>query len=89
MKTIVLCTGGYDPLHSGHIAYFQSAKALGDLLVVGVNSDAWLTRKKGLPFMPASERIAIVENLKMVDHCISFDDSDNSAKDAIDRKSVV
>ena len=47
---IVLITGGFDPLHSGHIAYFKAAKELGDILVVGVNSDAWLTRKKGAPF---------------------------------------
>ena len=83
MKTIVLVTGGFDPIHSGHIAYFQAAKTLGDILVVGVNSDDWLTRKKGAPFMPSVERIAIIENLKMVDHCILFDDSDGSAKEAI------
>ena len=52
MKTIVLVTGGFDPLHSGHIAYFRAAKQLGDTLVVGVNSDAWLIRKKGRAFMP-------------------------------------
>ena len=44
--TIVLVTGGFDPLHSGHIAYFEAAKKLGDQLVVGINSDAWLVRKK-------------------------------------------
>jgi len=44
---IVLVTGGFDPLHSGHIAYFNAAKSLGDKLIVGVNTDAWLTRKKG------------------------------------------
>jgi cytidyltransferase-like protein len=80
---IVLCTGGYDPLHSGHIAYFNAAKELGDILVVGVNSDAWLTRKKGAPFMPISERTTIIQNLKMVDHCLLFDDSDDSAREAI------
>jgi D-beta-D-heptose 7-phosphate kinase/D-beta-D-heptose 1-phosphate adenosyltransferase len=53
---IVLITGGFDPIHSGHISYIQSAKKLGDQLVVGVNSDAWLTRKKGRPFMPLQER---------------------------------
>lgn len=83
MKTIVLVTGGFDPIHSGHIAYFEAAKKLGDMLVVGVNSDSWLTRKKGLPFMPSSERISIVSNLSMVNHCILFDDSDGSAKEAI------
>ncbi len=83
MKTIVLVTGGFDPLHSGHIAYFNAAKELGDILVVGVNSDDWLRRKKGREFMPGNERVTIIENLKMVDHCILFDDSDGSAKEAI------
>ena len=80
---IVLVTGGFDPLHSGHIEYFKQAKKLGDKLVVGVNSDAWLTRKKGRPFMSGGERISIIQNLTMVDHCVLFDDDDNSSKEAI------
>lgn len=83
MKTIILITGGFDPLHSGHIAYFKAAKKLGDILVVGVNSDAWLTRKKGIPFMPFNERAEIVRNINGVDFVIDFDDSDGSAKRAI------
>jgi len=83
MKTIVLITGGFDPLHSGHIAYFKAARALGDILVVGVNSDAWLTRKKGSPFMPYLERAAIVRNIVGVDFVIDFNDDDGSAKHAI------
>jgi cytidyltransferase-like protein len=83
MKTIVLVTGGFDPLHSGHIAYFKAAKELGDTLVVGVNSDAWLTRKKGAPFMPFQERLNIVKNIVGVDYVIEFNDDDNSAKSAI------
>lgn len=83
MKKIVLVTGGFDPLHSGHIAYFNAAKALGDVLIVGVNTDVWLTRKKGKPFMPSPERITIIQNLKMVDHCILFSDDDNSSIEAI------
>mgnify|MGYP000435068522 CR=1 FL=1 len=83
MKRIVLITGGFDPLHSGHIAYFKAAKQLGDILVVGVNSDSWLTRKKGAPFMPYMERSAIVRNIVGVDFVIDFDDSDGSAKHAI------
>jgi cytidyltransferase-like protein len=83
MKTIVVVTGGFDPLHSGHIAYFKAAKQLGDILIVGVNSDAWLIRKKGSPFMPSTERINIVENLSMVDGVILFNDDDGSAKEAI------
>lgn len=83
MKTIVVVTGGFDPLHSGHIAYFKAAKELGDILIVGVNSDAWLTRKKGSPFMPSTERVSIVENLSMVDGVVLFNDDDGSAKEAI------
>jgi cytidyltransferase-like protein len=83
MKRIVLITGGFDPLHSGHIAYFKAAKQLGDILIVGVNSDAWLTRKKGAPFMPFAERAEIVRNIVGVDSVIDFNDSDGSAKHAI------
>jgi cytidyltransferase-like protein len=83
MKTIVLITGGFDPLHSGHIAYFKSALKLGDLLVVGVNSDEWLRRKKGKEFMPWGERAEIISNITGVHRVINFDDSDGSAKDAI------
>jgi len=80
---IVLVTGGFDPLHSGHIAYFNEARALGDKLIVGLNSDAWLKRKKGQAFMPWEERSVIVGSMHVVDRVINFDDSDNSAKDAI------
>jgi cytidyltransferase-like protein len=83
MKTIVLITGGFDPLHSGHIAYFKQAKTLGDILIVGVNSDDWLTRKKGSSFMPYKERAEIVRNIVGVDFVINFDDTDGSAKNAI------
>ncbi len=83
MKKIVLVTGGFDPLHSGHIAYFEAAKKLGDILVVGVNSDAWLTRKKGRPFMRLKDRMDIVRSLKVVDQVIDFDDTDGTAKRAI------
>lgn len=83
--TIVLVTGGFDPVHSGHVDYFYAAKALGDKLWVGLNSDRWLTAKKGKPFMPWNEREAVVGNLKPVDFIFAFDDSDGSAKDAIKR----
>jgi cytidyltransferase-like protein len=82
-KTIVLVTGGFDPIHSGHLAYLEEAKKLGDELWVGLNSDAWLTRKKGRPFMPINERVEIVKRLYMVDAVIDFDDSDDSACGAI------
>jgi len=80
---VVLVTGGFDPLHSGHLAYFKAAKELGDKLVVGINSDEWLTRKKGRPFMPFQERAEIIKGLSIVDQIISFDDSDDTACGAI------
>jgi cytidyltransferase-like protein len=83
MSNIVLVTGGFDPLHSGHIAYFKAARELGDHLIVGVNSDDWLTRKKGRPFMSFEERSAIIKELTCVDKVIAFDDSDDSACQAI------
>ena len=86
---IVLVTGGFDPLHSGHIAYFEAAKQLGDKLVVGINSDAWLARKKGRPFMSADERRAIIQNLKMVDHCVEYNDDDGSSIDAIHKVKTI
>jgi len=82
-NTVVVITGGFDPLHSGHLDYIESARKLGDTLVVGVNSDEWLARKKGRPFMPLQERIKLITALKNVDKVIMFDDSDNSAKNAI------
>ena len=76
---IVLVSGGFDPLHSGHISYFAAARQLGDQLIVGLNSDAWLTRKKGRAFMPQQERKEIISQLKMVDLAMPIqDDADNS-----------
>lgn len=80
---IVLVTGGFDPLHSGHLSYFRSAKKLGTKLIVGLNSDAWLTRKKGRAFMPMSERFEMVASLSMVDEVITFNDNDGTSCDAI------
>lgn len=83
METVVLVTGGFDPLHSGHLAYFRAAKKLGDKLIVGINSDSWLERKKGKNFLPLSERYEIVSALKYVDNCILFNDEDDTAIEAI------
>ena len=84
VETIVLVTGGFDPIHSGHIAYFKSAKKLGDKLIVGLNSDQWLVQKKGSAFLPINERIEIVSNLSVVDETIEFEDDEyNSASNAI------
>jgi D-beta-D-heptose 7-phosphate kinase/D-beta-D-heptose 1-phosphate adenosyltransferase len=79
----LLITGGFDPIHSGHIAYLNEAGKLGDVLIVGANSDNWLRRKKGKEFMPWEERAAVLSSIKGVERVINFDDSDGSAKDAI------
>lgn len=75
---IVVVSGGFDPLHSGHINYLESAKAHGDKLVVLLNSDEWLTRKKGRPFMPFEERANIIERMEMVDYVYGVIDKDGS-----------
>ena len=73
---IVVVSGGFDPIHSGHIIYFQSAKALGDKLIVALNSDEWLIRKKGKYFMPFYERRTIIESIGIVDGVIDFEDDE-------------
>jgi len=79
MKTIVVVSGGFDPVHSGHIKLIKEARLLGDMLIVGINSDEWLTRKKGRAFMPWPERLAVLNNLKPVDEVYTFDDEDGTA----------
>ena len=81
---IVVVSGGFDPIHKGHIAYFKSAKELGDVLIVALNSDQWLSNKKGKFFMPLEERKIIIENLSCVDNVIDFDDDEiGSATNAL------
>ena len=69
---IVVVSGGFDPIHSGHIAYFKSAKSHGNKLIVALNSDAWLEKKKGKFFMPFNERKAIVESINLSHITIFF-----------------
>ena len=75
---ISVVSGGFDPLHSGHLAYIKAARNFGDKLIVLLNSDHWLTSKKGKFFLPFSERKVILKALKDVDQVIAFDDSDGS-----------
>ena len=85
MKIIVV-SGGFDPIHSGHIAYFKAAREYGDKLIVALNSDQWLEDKKGKAFMPFSERKEIISNLSCVDEVINFDDDKyGSAINALDK----
>lgn len=76
---IVIVSGGFDPLHSGHISYLKAARNLCDKLVVALNSDSWLTNKKGKFFLPFDERKVIIENLSFVDTVIDFDDDNKGS----------
>ena len=85
MKVIIV-SGGFDPLHSGHVAYFKSAKEYGDKLIVALNSDKWLIKKKSKFFMPFNERKAIIESFDCVDKVIDFkDDEVGSCIDALEK----
>src|SRR6266481_998712 len=69
-KVIVAVSGGFDPVHVGHVRLFERAKALGDELVVILNNDNWLRKKKGYVFMPQEERKELIESLSSVDRVL-------------------
>lgn len=69
-KIVVAVSGGFDPVHIGHAQLFQDARKLGDELVVILNNDNWLKKKKNFVFMPQRERKVLIESLKYVDRVI-------------------
>lgn len=69
-KTVVAVSGGFDPIHIGHVRMFREAKKHGDVLVVILNNDNWLKQKKGFAFMPERERAEIIRNIRWVDRVI-------------------
>jgi rfaE bifunctional protein nucleotidyltransferase chain/domain len=75
-KRIVLANGCFDLLHVGHVRYLRAARKLGDVLFVGINSDAAVARLKGRgrPLMPAAERAEILLALREVDHVVVFEE---------------
>src|SRR5579864_4913018 len=77
MKTIAI-SGGFDPIHVGHIEMIKEAKSLGDKLVVIINNDNWLKAKKGFAFMPEQERKIIVEAIRYVDEAILTNHPENA-----------
>ena len=83
MTTYYIVSGGFDPIHEGHIEMIKDAAASSDGVIVLANSDAWLCRKKGKNFQSIETRKAILDNLKGVIDVLEFDDSDNSASDGI------
>ncbi len=90
MEKVIIVSGGFDPLHSGHISYLTEASKLGDYLIIALNSDQWLKNKKSKFFLPFEERKSILENLKMVDEVVSFeDDEEGSCINALEKIKVM
>jgi len=91
MTKVIIVSGGFDPVHIGHVRMFESAANMADTraqvnrgrVIVALNSDDWLARKKGKIFMPFEERKEILEAMECVTEVISFDDEDETACDAI------
>ena len=82
MPDIILVSGGFDPIHSGHIKLINEANKYGDVVVL-LNSDAWLRNKKGKEFLPFDERKIIMQNIKGVLDVLDFDDSDKTCIDGL------
>jgi D-beta-D-heptose 7-phosphate kinase/D-beta-D-heptose 1-phosphate adenosyltransferase len=84
-KTIVAVSGGFDPIHAGHIKYLREAKKLGEELVVILNADGFLKKKKGYVFMPYRERKEILKSIKYVDRVVRSDDEDQTVAKTLER----
>ncbi len=83
MSKYYIVSGGFDPIHEGHIKMIVEAREKSDGVIVLLNSDEWLTRKKGKPFMNYTSRVMVCENIKGVIDVLDFNDDDNSACDGI------
>ncbi|PPR45790.1 MAG: hypothetical protein CFH18_00031 [Alphaproteobacteria bacterium MarineAlpha5_Bin8] len=82
MDNLVLISGGFDPVHSGHIYLINEASKYGKIVVL-LNSDDWLRKKKGREFLPFNERQIIMKSIKNVIEVLSFDDQDSTCIDGI------
>lgn len=82
---IMILSGGFDPLHKGHVRMFKAAKNMAEKVIVGINSDKWLVNKKGKAFMNWSERAEILRSIRYIDEVMSFNDDDNTAMDLLIR----
>ena len=80
-----LLSGGFDPVHIGHLAMIKDASKIAKEVIILLNSDDWLTRKKGKPFMPIEERLSIIRELRVVDLAFAFNDDDDSSRDLIQK----
>jgi len=82
MKKMIMVSGGFDPPHIGHIRMFKEASKWGKV-IVALNSDEWLMRKKGYVFMTFKERLEIISEFASVEYVMAFNDKDDTACDAI------
>jgi D-beta-D-heptose 7-phosphate kinase/D-beta-D-heptose 1-phosphate adenosyltransferase len=80
---VMILSGGFDPIHEGHIKMIRAASELADMVIVGVNSDAWLKRKKGFVFMDFEQRRYIASSIKGVSMAVGFDDNDETAAELL------
>ena len=76
---IMVLSGGFDPLHVGHIRMIQHARDMAALVVVGINSDDWLERRRGRVMTPFEDRCQIVASIRGVTSAVGFDDADDTA----------
>jgi D-beta-D-heptose 7-phosphate kinase/D-beta-D-heptose 1-phosphate adenosyltransferase len=83
-RKLIAVSGGFDPVHMGHVKMIQEASSHGDVLII-LNSDEWLQRKKGYVFMPWNERAYILGNIKGVTIVTNVDDADNTVCHALSR----
>jgi len=82
---IIILSGGFDPVHKGHIRMFKAASNMAHKVIVGINSDAWLVRKKKYAFMNYAERAEIIFAFRYVDQVMQFSDTDGTALDLLAR----
>ena len=84
-KKLVMVSGGFDPVHVGHVRMFNEAKKLGDELLVVINCDKWLVRKKGKNFMSSTDRAEIISNFRSVDHVYVLESDRSDVSEAIEK----
>jgi len=82
---IMILSGGFSPLHKGHIRLFKAAKNIAHKVIVGLNSDSWMVNKYGKTFMNYSERSEILSAIQYIDEVIPFNDEDGTAIDILTR----
>lgn len=82
---IMILSGGFDPVHKGHIRMFKAAKNMAHKVIVGINSDSWLVNKKEKCFMNFAERAEIISAFGDIDQVMQFSNSDGTALDLLTR----